>query len=245
MAIGLGAMFGFKFPENFNYPYTASSVTDFWRRWHISLGMWFRDYVYFPLGGSRVKSKARLVFNLFVVWTLTGVWHGAGWTFIAWGLMYFVMLTVEKLGKIPQRLAAAKSGVWRGLYRLFALLVVVFGWVFFRANDLPKGLRYFAALFTPLDMSGEVEVDWDLGLIRFVQRSEAWIQFTDIYWLLAAVVVGFLFATPFARDKGERLAERLGKWGLAAGCVVSLLLYIASVAAVIASNYNPFIYFDF
>ncbi|MDR0220123.1 MAG: MBOAT family protein [Lachnospiraceae bacterium] len=245
MAIGLGAMFGFKFPENFNYPYVASSVTDFWRRWHISLGMWFRDYVYFPLGGSRVKSRARLVFNLFVVWTLTGVWHGAGWTFIAWGLMYFVLLTLEKLGKIPQRLKEAKNGAWRGIYRLFTLLAVIAGWVFFRANDFSDGLGYLKAMFNPIDTSGKMEVDWDLGLIRFVQLREAWIQFTDIYWLLAAVVVGLLFATPYARIKGERLAERLGKWGLPAGYAVSLLLYIASIAVVIASNYNPFIYFNF
>jgi alginate O-acetyltransferase complex protein AlgI len=245
MAIGLGAMFGFKFPENFNYPYTATSVTDFWRRWHISLGMWFRDYVYFPLGGSRVKSKARLVFNLFVVWTLTGVWHGAGWTFIVWGLLYFVVLTLEKLGKIPQRLAAAKNRAWRGLYRLFAMLVVIFGWVFFRATDLRKGWGYFMAMFTPLDMSGNMEVDWDLGLIRFVQKSEAWIQFTDILWLFGALLVGFLFATPYVRVRGEWLANRLGKWGLPAGCAVSLLLYIVSIAVVIASNYNPFIYFNF
>ena len=97
MAIGLGKMFGFKFLENFDYPYISGSITEFWRRWHISLGSWFRDYVYFPLGGSRVKSKGRLIFNLFVVWLLTGIWHGANWTFIIWGLMYFVLLVIEKL----------------------------------------------------------------------------------------------------------------------------------------------------
>jgi D-alanyl-lipoteichoic acid acyltransferase DltB (MBOAT superfamily) len=245
MAIGLGAMFGFKLPENFNYPYIAGSVTDFWRRWHISLGMWFRDYVYFPLGGSRVKSKARLVFNLFVVWTLTGVWHGAGWSFIAWGLMYFVLLTIEKLGKIPQRLKEAKNGAWRGIYCLFSLLMVMLGWVFFRADDLKSGVKYLLAMFTPIDLRGNTEVDWDLGLIHSGQNNEVWINFTDIYWLLGAVIVGLLFATPFVRRRGERLAERLGRWGLPAGCAVSLLLYMVSIATIIASNYNPFIYFNF
>ena len=96
MAIGLGKMFGFHFLENFNYPYMASSITDFWRRWHISLSSWFRDYVYFPLGGSRVDSKARHIFNLFIVWLLTGIWHGANWTFIVWGLFYFILLVIEK-----------------------------------------------------------------------------------------------------------------------------------------------------
>jgi len=97
MAIGLGKMFGFKFLENFNLPYISKSISEFWRRWHISLGRWFRDYVYFSLGGSRVDSKGRLIFNLFITWLLTGVWHGAAWNFIAWGLMYFVLITFEKL----------------------------------------------------------------------------------------------------------------------------------------------------
>ncbi len=103
MAIGIGQMFGFHFNENFNYPYCASSVSDFWRRWHISLGSWFRDYVYFPLGGSRVKSKARLIFNLFIVWLLTGIWHGASWNYVVWGLFYFVLLVFEKMTGIPEK----------------------------------------------------------------------------------------------------------------------------------------------
>jgi alginate O-acetyltransferase complex protein AlgI len=104
MAIGLGKMFGFHFPENFNHPYVALSVSDFWRRWHISLSSWFRDYVYFPMGGSRVKTKSRLVFNLLTVWCLTGIWHGANWTFFFWGFFYFVLLTVEKLTNFDRRL---------------------------------------------------------------------------------------------------------------------------------------------
>ena len=127
MAIGLGRMFGFHFEKNFNYPYIAKSVSEFWRRWHISLQTWFRDYVYFPLGGSRV-SRVRLVLNLFVVWALTGIWHGANWTFLAWGLMYFVLLTFEKFTGLEK-----KSGWWGHIY---TLLFVVIGWVIFRSSTI-------------------------------------------------------------------------------------------------------------
>ena len=104
MAIGLGKMFGFHFLENFNYPCISKSISEFWRRWHISLGTWFRDYVYFPLGGSKVNSKIRLLLNFFIVWTLTGICHGANWTFLIWGLMYFVLITVEKLTGFDKKL---------------------------------------------------------------------------------------------------------------------------------------------
>ncbi|MDR0871350.1 MAG: hypothetical protein LBN39_11220, partial [Planctomycetaceae bacterium] len=111
MAIGLGKMFGFHFLENFNHPYSSRSVSEFWRKWHMSLSSWFRDYVFIPIGGSRVKTKSRLVFNLFVVWFLTGVWHGANWTFICWGLFYFVLLTVEKLTGFDDRIKKESSSV--------------------------------------------------------------------------------------------------------------------------------------
>ena len=123
MAIGLGRMFGFRIRENFNYPYISRSVSEFWRRWHISLGSWFRDYLYIPLGGSRVKSRGRLIFNLFVVWFSTGLWHGANWTFIAWGLMYFVLLCVEKLTGFE------KCSVPLWLAWIYTMLFVVLGWV--------------------------------------------------------------------------------------------------------------------
>lgn len=139
MAIGMGRMLGFHFLENFDYPYISQSISEFWRRWHISLGTWFRDYVYFPLGGSRVKSRARLVFNLFVVWALTGSWHGANWTFVAWGLMYFVLIALEKLTGYP---AKFKSRAPKILYRVFTLLCVLAGWVVFRADTIAVAGRY-------------------------------------------------------------------------------------------------------
>ncbi len=133
MAIGLGLMFGFHFEENFNYPYTASSVTDFWRRWHISLSTWFRDYVYIPLGGSRV-SHSRWLMNLFAVWLLTGIWHGANWTFILWGLIYFALLVFER-----------ETGVRLG--HVFTMLCVILAWVIFRCETVGNGLAFIASMF--------------------------------------------------------------------------------------------------
>ena len=131
MAIGLGKLFGFHFLENFQYPYLSQSVTEFWRRWHISLSTWFRDYVYFPLGGSRVSSRGKHIRNLFVVWLLTGIWHGANWTFLAWGLFYFVLLVLEKYGHLGRG--------WPEVCRwLFTFLMVNFAWVVFRADGLGR-----------------------------------------------------------------------------------------------------------
>ena len=139
MAIGMGRMFGFHFLENFDRPYLATSITDFWRRWHISLSTWFRDYVYIPLGGNRV-SAGRHLFNLFVVWLLTGIWHGANWTFLLWGLGYFLLLMAEKYGHIDRRL-----GVLRRPWTLFWVLML---WVLFRAENVAAAGDYFAALFS-------------------------------------------------------------------------------------------------
>lgn len=143
LALGLALLFGFTLPENFNHPYMANSVTDFWRRWHMSLSSWFRDYVYIPLGGSRC-SKGRLVWNLFVVWSLTGLWHGANWTFVCWGLWFFVLLSFEKLvwGKTLARL----PGIVRHAY---ALLAVLLGWIFFRSSSLSYAFSFLRALFVP------------------------------------------------------------------------------------------------
>ena len=139
MAIGLGRMFGFHFLENFNYPYMASSITDFWRRWHISLSSYFRDYIYFPLGGSRVNSKNRHIFNLFVVWLLTGIWHGANWTFIAWGLFYFVLLVIEKQTGLDKKKA------WYG--HIYTMFFVILAWVLFRTTNISSAYEYLKVMF--------------------------------------------------------------------------------------------------
>ena len=143
LALGLALLFGFTLPENFNHPYMADSVTDFWRRWHMSLSSWFRDYVYIPLGGSRC-SKGRLVWNLFAVWSLTGLWHGANWTFVCWGLWFFVLLSLEKL--VWGQALAKLPGILRHGY---ALLAVLFGWIFFRSPSLPYAFSFLRALFVP------------------------------------------------------------------------------------------------
>ena len=138
MAIGLGRVFGFYFLENFDLPYRSKSITEFWRKWHISMGSWFRDYVYIPLGGSRVSTKGRHVFNLFVVWLLTGLWHGANWTFIIWGLMYFILLTLEKFTGLDKRL-----GRFGHIWTMFFVIV---GWVIFRADTASYALSYLGTM---------------------------------------------------------------------------------------------------
>lgn len=138
MAIGLGRMFGFHFSENFDYPYVSKSVTEFWRRWHISLGAWFRDYVYIPLGGNQVR-KSRWVFNLSVVWVLTGIWHGANWTFLLWGVAYCIVLLIEKITKITE-----KMGLFSHIY---TMLVIILAWVIFRAKNISEAMVYIAEMF--------------------------------------------------------------------------------------------------
>ncbi|EPZ57268.1 MBOAT, membrane-bound O-acyltransferase family protein [[Clostridium] sordellii ATCC 9714] len=141
MAIGLGNMFGFEFLENFNYPYISKSASEFWRRWHISLGSWFKDYIYIPLGGSK-KGKLRNYINLFIVWFLTGFWHGASWTFIAWGLYFGILIAIEKafLGKILDK-------IYPPISHLYLVLVVMIGWIFFRSNSFNYAFNYIKLLF--------------------------------------------------------------------------------------------------
>lgn len=148
MAIGLGKMFGFEFDENFNYPYVSVSITEFWRKWHISLSSWFRDYVYIPLGGSRC-SKARNFLNLFIVWALTGIWHGANWTFILWGLLYFIVLVLEKTTGVTKF-----NEKHRIIGHLYSLLIICFLWVLFRAESISIAMDYYLSMFSGTFYSG-------------------------------------------------------------------------------------------
>ena len=217
MAIGLGQMFGFHFEENFNYPYIARSVSDFWRRWHISLQTWFRDYVYFPLGGSRVLRK-RLVFNLFVVWALTGIWHGANWTFLAWGLMYFVLLTFEKLSGIE------KKGYWWG--HIYTLLFVIIGWVIFRSSGMGNAFTYIKAMFG-IGAKGI----YDSAVAAYFAQN--W-----IYYLLA--LIGCFPIIPKLEAKWKDNTAWQAAYGI--GVIAALLM---SLSYIINQAYNPFIYFNF
>lgn len=217
MAIGLGKMFGFHFEENFRYPYIAKSVTEFWRRWHISLQTWFRDYVYIPLGGSRV-SKMRHIFNIFVVWTLTGVWHGAAWTFIAWGLMYFVLLTFEKLTGL------GKKQHWLG--HIYTMLFVILGWVLFRSLNIGEAVAYVKAMF-------------GIGVKGFADKMAfAYLRQKWIYYLIAVAGCVPIFG---------KLDEKISKYRiLNIAYVFGVLgIFIISMSFICNNAYNPFIYFNF
>lgn len=226
MAIGLGLMFGFKFEENFNYPYAATSVTDFWRRWHISLTSWFREYVYFPLGGSRVENKDRMVRNIFIIWLLTGVWHGAEWTFIFWGLWHFVFQMAERF------FGYAKDNHHTGWMRLYTLLVVMLGWVMFRARDLYQTYVYFCNM---LGLSGNSF--WN-DMTGFLLREYA-----------VFLVLGFVFSLPVARKCNELLSAQrvniIGKCMTVLYPVAMMALFVLCVSYLVRGGYNPFIYFNF
>lgn len=229
MAIGLGEMFGFHFLENFNYPYISKTVTEFWRRWHISLGTWFRDYVYFPLGGSRVKSKLRMVFNLAVTWLATGIWHGANWTFLLWGILHGTVIIVEKLTGIPQK-TAEKKGV-SAIYRLITLLVVLLGWVLFRAENVETGISYIGTMLT---LNGSALVD---------EQCQFWLR-----ECMVILMAGILCAMPvFAWLKSKLVAksEKLEAVCSYLGCGIQLILFVVSVSYLVMDAHNPFIYFNF
>lgn len=219
MARGLGSMFGFEIPVNFRYPYAAQSIKEFWRRWHITLSQWFRDYVYIPLGGSRC-GKVRTFVNLFIVWALTGLWHGAAWNYVLWGLYYFVLLAAERL--IGE---ARLTRVPRVLRHVLTMILVVLGWVLFAIEDFGVLRAYLHAMFS---LSG--------GLIG--AQAAVWVL---SYLPLFAVAV--VAALPLAARLVQRKEEtRLVRCGAPVWC---LLLLAASCAALVAQSYNPFLYFRF
>lgn len=223
MAIGLGKLFGFHFHENFNYPYTSRSVTEFWRRWHISLGSFFRDYVYFPLGGSRV-AKPRLIWNLFVVWMLTGIWHGANWTFFVWGFMYFILLTVEKLTNLPYLETGKIGSVVRYVYTMF---FVIMGWVIFRADSLADAFSYIRTM---------------LGMN---QRTFADATFlNELCHSYIPICVAAVLSAPVGKWIRTKFQIDSTLLHIAYVCMV-VLLFILSVASIVSSAHNPFIYFNF
>lgn len=231
MAIGLAKMFGFQFLENFDYPYISRTITEFWRRWHISLGTWFRDYVYFPLGGSRVNSKFRLVLNLFAVWFLTGVWHGANWNYLAWGLLYFVLLVIEKLAKIPEKIRNKPDSFKAFLYRVFTLLSVNCGWVLFRADGLKAGLRYLSVMF---GLSGNVLTD--AYIFRYSMEY------------MVPLLLGVLCSTPVFKITGEQFVRAFGKQEWIVNTLSSIwyiLLFLISVSYLVIGSHNPFVYLKF
>lgn len=221
MAIGLGRMFGFKFPENFRYPYQSVSITDFWRRWHITLSTWFREYLYIPLGGNR-RGFARQALNLLIVWTLTGFWHGAGWNFVLWGLYYFAVLFVEKLFLLKALDRAPKI-----LRHIYSLLLIVLGWVIFACDDITVLLPFIGSMFGANGALG--------GL--------------DLYWLTTKAVLLIICcvaSTELPKKLMISLGGRLGERpAFILKSVLTLLLLCLSVVFLIGDSYNPFLYFRF
>ena len=218
MAIGLGHMFGFDFMENFNYPYISKSVTEFWRRWHISLSTWFKEYVYIPLGGNRVK-VSRHILNLLIVWSLTGLWHGASWNFIVWGLYYGVLLIIEKyfIGRYVEK---APSFV----RHCYALVIVMVGWVFFSSPDLGAALEYLKVMFFA-------------GHVPFANIKTFYFFRTNSLLLIAGVIM----STPWP----YRYFTKYYQEHKITGTLIILALFILCVAYLIFSSYNPFLYFRF
>ena len=223
MAIGLGRIFGFRFSENFNYPYISKSATEFWRRWHMSLGTWFRDYVYIPLGGNRV-SKPKWFFNIFVVWFLTGFWHGAAWNFIIWGLFFAVLLIVEKVFLLKY---LDKSKV---ISRVYTLVAVGISFVIFNATDMKEAFSYIGGMFGA----------GDLPLVS-----------TEFFYYLKSfavtLVIGIIGATPIVKNTVEKIFEnsKISKfiWVLEPVGLVALLAVMT--AYLVDGSFNPFLYFRF
>lgn len=225
MAIGLGAMFGFRFNENFNYPYEALSITEFWRRWHISLGTWFKEYVYIPLGGNRV-GRTKQIRNILIVWTLTGIWHGASWNFCIWGIYFGVILIIEKLwlNKYLNRLPAAA----RHIYTMFLVLV---SWVIFAFDSMDTGIIYIKSMF-------------GIGASGILDTSGMYIL--NSYKILLLILV--LACTHYPAFICGKIIERCGRESVLSAILtnaVIIAVFVMSVAFIVDASYNPFLYFRF
>lgn len=226
MAIGMGRMFGFEFLENFNFPYISKSITEFWKRWHISLSTWFRDYVYIPLGGNR-KGVKRQILNMLIVWLLTGFWHGAEWNFIIWGLYYFIFLILEKY-PLKKILTKAPSFI----AHIYTLVVICIGWIIFRCDNLNSLTTYLKSLF-----------NFKTTDITINQLS----VYIESYWIY--FILAFIFQTPIYyailkkidKIKNKRIKNVL----IALKYVLLIAIFIITIMFLAYSSYNPFIYFRF
>ncbi len=220
MAIGLGSMLGFKFPENFNYPYIAKSITDFWRRWHISLSSWFRDYIYIPLGGNRVSS-IKNIRNILIVWLLTGLWHGAAWNFIIWGLYFGILLIIEK--KFLLKYIEKLPNIIRILYTNF---IVMISFIIFNGNGINQILENVKGLF-------------GIGNIPFTSTES--IYYLKSYFVV--ILIGILGSTPIFKEKLNK--EKIRKFINVLEPLVLMAIFIISTSYIIDGSFNPFLYFRF
>ena len=225
MAIGLGKIFGFDFPENFKHPYIATSLTEFWRRWHISLSSWFRDYVYIPLGGSR-RGEARTYINLMIVWLLTGIWHGANYTFVVWGLLYGILLMIEKV--ICAHKAIRKQSLIQKIAgRIYTMIVVTLAWVIFRSDSINDAVIYILGMF-------------GRGSGKLVDRVFVAYLKQNICFYIPAIIG----CMPILESLEIKFGEKNPIYNVAFGATV-LAGFVISVSYIINNGYNPFIYFNF
>ena len=218
MAIGLGKVFGFNFMENFNYPYISKSVTEFWRRWHISLSTWFRDYLYFPLGGNRVAPRRHII-NLLIVWMLTGLWHGASWNFVVWGLYYGIFLILEKYF-FAERIEKLPSI----LQHLITIFIVSIAWVFFFSNNLTEAIHYLGDMFM-------------LSKLPFANMHFLYLLKSNLVLMIIAIVL--------SHPKPYKMYTLISKSSTAFSIASLLIIFIISVSYLVFSTYNPFLYFRF
>lgn len=227
MAIGLGRLFGFHFPENFNHPYLAKSVSDFWRRWHISLGSWFRDYVYIPLGGSRTGKLMQLR-NIAIVWLCTGIWHGANWTFIVWGLYFGMFIILEKFTGLDKTFQKSKI-----LGNIYTMTIVTFGWVLFRSNSISYAIDFIKSMFA---MNGE-----------FISEPITLLYLHDYKFVF---IVGIIACLPLVSTANDIYIQKKNNGDALVGIEsvfisVLAILFLVSASYLIKGTYNPFIYFNF
>ena len=222
MAIGIGKMLGFDFLENFDYPYESGSVTEFWRRWHISLGSWFREYLYIPLGGNR-RGLPRQMLNLFIVWGLTGLWHGAGWNFVVWGLYFFALLALEKLFLLD-KLKKAPAAVGH----IYTLLAVLFSWVIFACDDIAAAGRYILSM---------------LGANGFADAASVYYLRENFFILAIGAILSVSFVRRALSRRVNSLSDDRARFGIKAA--IGAGLYFISLLMVIGNSYNPFLYFRF
>ena len=225
MAIGLGKIFGFDFPENFKHPYIATSLTEFWRRWHISLSSWFRDYVYIPLGGSR-RGEARTYINLMIVWLLTGIWHGANYTFVVWGLLYGILLMIEKV-ICAHKAIRKQSLIQRIAGRIYTMIVVTLAWVIFRSDSINDAVIYILGMF-------------GRGSGKLVDRVFVAYLKQNICFYIPAIIG----CMPILESLEIKFGEKNPIYNVAFGATV-LAGFVISVSYIINNGYNPFIYFNF
>ena len=229
MAIGLGRMFGFHFNENFNLPYISKNITEFWRRWHISLSSWFRDYVYIPLGGNRKN----VYLNLAIVFLLTGVWHGAAWNFIVWGIWNGVFILIERVIRMKNKKKEIQKKQNRGiifLQKLYTLMVVNLGWVLFRAPDLETAIDFMKSMF---------------GIIHPEKVSYTIFWYLD-KWTITVMILAVIFASSIPTWCCEVVKKNINESGRMIGKYIILIaLFLFAVIRIVSGTYNPFIYFQF